>query len=95
MATRKTSPVSRVTKKYQATIPQAVREALGITQGDCVAFEIEQGQVVLKKVLPLDWEYLSAVSGTLSEWASEADESAYGDLLAPSCGYFGARGRSL
>jgi AbrB family looped-hinge helix DNA binding protein len=79
MATRKT-PVSRVTKKYQATIPQAVREVLGISQGDCVAFEIVQGQVVLKKVQFLDWDYLEAVAGTLNEWASEADESAYRDL---------------
>ncbi len=69
-----------MTKKYQATIPQAVREVLGITQGDCVAFEINQGQVVLKKVLPLDWEYLNAVTETLSEWTSAADEEAYGDL---------------
>ena len=80
MATRRSSPVSRVTKKYQATIPQAVREVLGIAQGDCVAFEIEHGQVVLKKVPPLDWDYLHTVAGTLSEWASEADEEAYRDL---------------
>ena len=80
MTRRKTSPISRVTKKYQATIPQAVREVLGITQGDCVAFEINQGQVVLKKVPPLDWEYLNAVTETLSEWTSAADEEAYGDL---------------
>ena len=80
MATRKTLPVSRVTKKYQATIPQTVREVLGISQGDCVAFEIVQGQVVLKKVQPLDWDYLDAVAGTLNEWTSEADEEAYGDL---------------
>ncbi len=80
MTRGKTSPISRVTKKYQATIPQAVREVLGITQGDCVAFEINQGQVVLKKVLPLDWEYLNAVTETLSEWTSAADEEAYGDL---------------
>ncbi|GAA6616398.1 AbrB/MazE/SpoVT family DNA-binding domain-containing protein [Scytonema sp. NUACC26] len=80
MAKSKTSPISRVTKKYQATIPQAVREVLGISQGDCVAFEIIQGQVVLKKVQPFDWDYLDAVAGTLSEWASEADEEAYHDL---------------
>lgn len=66
MATRKTSPISRVTKKYQATIPQAVREALGITQGDCVAFEIQSG-VVLKKVAQMDWDYLNAVAETMSE----------------------------
>ncbi len=80
MATRKTSPVSRVTKKYQATIPQAVREALGITQGDCVAFEIQSGQVVLKKVPQMDWDYLNAVAETMSEWTSAADEEAYSDL---------------
>lgn len=77
---RRKIPVSRVTKKYQATIPQAVREALDITHGDCIGFEIIQGQVVLKKVQPLDWDYLDTVSGTLSEWRSQADEEAYSDL---------------
>lgn len=80
MPIRKTSSISRVTKKYQATIPQAAREVLGITQGDCVAFEVHSGQVVLKKVSPLDWDYLNAVSGTMSEWTSAADEQAYRDL---------------
>lgn len=79
MPTRKTSPVSRVTKKYQATIPQAVRKLLGITQGDFVAFEIQSG-VVLKKVPPLNWDYLNAVAGKMSEWTSAADEEAYRDL---------------
>jgi AbrB family looped-hinge helix DNA binding protein len=83
MATRKTSPISRVTKKYQATIPQAVREALGIIQGDCVAFEIQSGQVVLKKVAQMDWAYLNAVAETMSEWTSAADEEAYRDLFPP------------
>ena len=53
---------------------------LHINEGDCVAFEIVQGQVVLKKVPTLDWEYIGAVSETLSEWTSEAEESAYDDL---------------
>lgn len=79
MATSKT-PVSRLTKKYQATIPQTVRDVLGISQGDCVAFEIVQGQVILKKARQIDWDYLDAVAGTLNEWASEADEEAYRDL---------------
>lgn len=82
MATRKTSLISRVTKKYQATIPQAVREALGITQGDYVALEIQSG-VVLKKVLQMDWDYLNAVAETMSEWTSVADEEAYRDLFPP------------
>ena len=57
-----------------------MREALGITQGDWVAFEIQSGQVVLKKVPQMDWDYLNAVAGTMSEWMSEADEEAYRDL---------------
>ena len=71
---------SKVTQKYQATIPQVVREKLAIEKGDRVIFEIEDEKVFLKKLSPLDWEYLESVSATLSEWSSEADEEAYGDL---------------
>lgn len=80
MARRKTLSISKVTKKYQATIPQAAREVLGITHGDFVAFELQSGQVVLKKVSPLNGDYLDAVSGTMSEWTSAADEEAYHNL---------------
>lgn len=79
MARRK-SLVSKVTKKYQATIPQDVRKVLEIVQGDCVVFEIKSGQVVLKKAPSLDWNYLNAVAETLGEWESDADEEAYRDL---------------
>ncbi len=72
--------VSKVTKKFQATIPQPVRELLGLHQGDRVAFDIKDGQVMLKKLPTLDWEYLEAVSAGLSEWTSQEDEDAYGDL---------------
>ncbi len=74
------SSISKVTKKYQATIPLAVRELLEIKSGDCVSFEVENGQVILKKITPTDWDYLKAVSGTLNEWLSPEDEAAYGDL---------------
>lgn len=76
----KTLQTSRLTKKFQATIPQTAREALGVTHGDRVAFEVENGRVLLRKVQPIDLKYLSAVAGTLSKWASEADEVAYRDL---------------
>ncbi len=71
---------SKVTQKYQATIPQAVRKKLKIGQGDRILFEIEDEKVILKKVTSPDWEYLESVSATLSEWSSEADEEAYSDL---------------
>ncbi|HUX62601.1 AbrB/MazE/SpoVT family DNA-binding domain-containing protein [Sulfuricella sp.] len=71
---------SKVTTKYQATIPLEVREKLGIRQGDMVAFELENGVVRLRRVVPLDVEYAKALAGTLSEWASENDEEAYRGL---------------
>ena len=80
MAMPKTKLTSKVTQKYQATIPQAVRKKLGIEKGDRVTFEIEDEKVVLKKVSSVDWEYLESVSATLSEWSSDADEEAYRDL---------------
>lgn len=80
MAVAKNKLTSKVTQKYQATIPQAIREKLAIEKGDRVIFEIENEKVVLKKLSSLDWEYLEAVSATLSEWSSEADEEAYNDL---------------
>ncbi|MEM9567597.1 MAG: AbrB/MazE/SpoVT family DNA-binding domain-containing protein [Cyanobacteria bacterium P01_E01_bin.34] len=77
---RKAAPISKVTTKYQATIPQTIRQALGINAGDRVQFEIEGDKVILRKLPDLDWDYLEAVSETLGEWASAADEEAYADL---------------
>jgi antitoxin PrlF len=71
---------SKLTSKYQTTIPQEVRELLLLQKGDEVVFEIEDGQVVLRKATPLDLEYLSSVESTLSEWNSDNDEEAYRDL---------------
>ena len=74
------SAKSKLTTKYQATIPQAVRDLLLLKKGDEVIFEIEGGQVVIRKATPLDLEYLSSVESTLSEWSSEHDEEAYKNL---------------
>jgi len=70
----------KVTARYQTTIPLEAREKLGIQQGDMVAFELENGVVRLRRVVPLDVEYAKALAGTLSEWASENDEEAYRGL---------------
>ena len=71
---------SKVTSKFQATIPQPVREKLGLQKGDRVVFEEEGDRIFLRKVETLDLAYLEAVSTTLEEWASEVDEVAYRDL---------------
>jgi antitoxin PrlF len=69
-----------LTKKYQATIPQPVRNVLQLKAGDAIAFEIEGNEVQLRKAAPLDVAFANSLEGTLSEWDSEADEEAYCDL---------------
>ena len=72
--------VSRLTKKYQATIPASVRDVLRLAQGDSVAFVIEGDRVLVRRAVPLDREFARALDGVLDEWLSENDEAAYGGL---------------
>lgn len=74
------SAISKVTSKYQATIPQGVREFLGVRQGDAVQYRIERGEVKLRRVTTPDLAYLAAVEKTLIEWDSAADNDAFRDL---------------
>ena len=74
------NPVSRVTSKFQATIPAPVRAALGIKQGDVIAFEVKNGLVRLTRAAPRDIAFAQAVEGTLSDWDSASDDEAYGGL---------------
>jgi bifunctional DNA-binding transcriptional regulator/antitoxin component of YhaV-PrlF toxin-antitoxin module len=78
----KSQIASRLTTKCQATIPEKIRGILDLHPGDSVAFEITSGnKVFIRKATPVDLEFLHALEGTLaSEWLSENDEEAYGDL---------------
>jgi AbrB family looped-hinge helix DNA binding protein len=71
---------ARVSSKGQVTIPRGVREALGLAPGDRIVYEVEGSRVLLRKAKPLDDDYLEMEQEAFSEWASEADEQAYGDL---------------
>ena len=71
---------SRMTQKYQTTIPAKIRKLLGLQSGDVIGFDLKEGEVVLKRASPLDVAFAKAVEGTLSEWASDEDEEAYGGL---------------
>lgn len=71
---------SKLTEKYQATIPADVRQALGLKKGDLLAFDVAKGEVRLRRATQIDLAYAQAVSGTLSEWDSKADERAFRDL---------------
>ena len=73
---------SKLTSKCQATIPEKIRGILGLRPGDSVAFEVaEDKKVYIHKATPVDLEFAKALEGTLAtEWLSENDEEAYGDL---------------
>jgi antitoxin PrlF len=73
--------VSRLTSKYQTTVPAPVRDALGLSKGDSLVFEVHgPARVTVRKALPLDLELARALEPLLSEWGSEEDEEAYRGL---------------
>lgn len=73
--------IAKITAKGQTTIPQDVRTALKVAPGDLIAWEIaEDGTARVRRVQPLDLEYLRSLETTLLEWAGEADEKAYREL---------------
>jgi len=68
---------SKITSKARTTIPQAVRKALQVQEGDAIAYAITGNRVVLTKVPtpPADDPF-----ATFTEWDSDADRRAYGKL---------------
>jgi antitoxin PrlF len=71
---------SKLTSKYQATIPKPVRVALRLSAGDAIAFDIENHIIRIRKARPVDLAFAQSLEGTLDEWESAADEEAYRDL---------------
>lgn len=73
--------IAKITSKCQTTVPREIRAILNVKPGDLIAWEqTADGAVQVRRVQPLDLEYLRAVEGTMSEWAGKADEEAYRDL---------------
>jgi antitoxin PrlF len=70
---------SKLTSKAQTTIPQPVRVALGLTVGDEIAYEIEDGVVILRKA---EKGAADDPFRTFNEWDSDADRRAYAKLQA-------------
>jgi len=76
-----TRALSKLTSKYQTTIPAAVRDALVLEKGDSIVFEVgDHGVVVLRKGVPFDVAFVDAVQSQLTEWDSAEDDKAYRDL---------------
>lgn len=67
---------SRLTSKSQTTIPAPVRKALGLKEGDLVAYRIEQGRVVMTRAEAAPDDPFA----TFSEWDGAADRAAYADF---------------
>ena len=72
--------ISKLTKKYKATIPQEIRKYLGLEPGDMVSFEIDSDRVIIKRITTFDHEWQKSLEMTLNEWASLEDDEAYDSL---------------
>lgn len=69
---------SKLTSKAQTTIPQPIRAALHLREGDELVYEIKGDRVVLSKAQQVrdgDDPFRS-----FGEWDSAADRKAYGGL---------------
>lgn len=67
---------SRLTSKSQTTIPQPIRAALHLKEGDALAYRIEDGRVILSRADPV----IDDPFATFGEWDGEADRKAYAGL---------------
>jgi antitoxin PrlF len=73
--------ISKVTSKFQATVPADVRAALGVKAGDALAWSVQDG-VATVRLMPKDlkgWDPLVWLSFA-DEWLSAEDEEAFRDL---------------
>jgi antitoxin PrlF len=73
-------PTSRIASKGQTTIPREVRQKLSLRPGDVLVYELDEGEVRVRKQSPIDAAYLRAVQTTLCEWNSPEDAAAFDDL---------------
>ena len=67
---------SKVSTKSQTVLPREVRERLGVRPGDTLRYRLTENGVVIDKAPAGSDDPFAA----FSEWSSEADEKAYGDL---------------
>ena len=70
----------KITSKGQVTIPKEIREAIGLAPGNMIAYEVQNGSVILRRVEAFDAAFHEALSKTLEEWESPEDEEAFRDL---------------
>ena len=72
--------LAKITARGQTTIPKSVRTAANLDEGDVIAFEVRSDHLVVRKVTPVQDDYLRGLSEVLGEWTSPEDEAAWRDL---------------
>ena len=73
--------MTRLTSKYQATVPLDVRKHLGLKAGDTIRWDVVDGVANVRKVAREDKVWLSLSEGSFAaEWLSPEDEAAWRDL---------------
>lgn len=72
--------VSKVTSKYQASIPKDIRKKLGINTGDYIKFVAAGDNIIIKKVSSLDKDFLKLMENNLQEWNSKEDDKQFAYL---------------
>jgi len=73
---KKPTVFSKVSVKSQTVIPREVRNQLGLRAGDTLRYRLTPDGVLIDKA-PTEADDPFA---TFTEWSSEADEKAYGNL---------------
>jgi len=68
---------SKVSVKSQTVLPSAVRQRLNIKPGDRVRYVLDDDGVRIERGAPAAEDDPFA---TFTEWSSEEDDAAYGDL---------------
>lgn len=68
---------SKLTSKAQTTIPQAIRHALRLREGDEISYSIDGDVVTMRKASSAQVDDPFA---TFDEWNSDADRRAYRGL---------------
>ena len=66
--------------KSQVTVPQAIRAAMGLQDGDVLGCELDKQSVCVRLVSSDDLNHLRGVEAGLSEWSTDADEAAFAGL---------------
>ena len=73
---------SELLDKGQVRLPRKIRQALGLSEGDLVSYEIvpHHDAVILRRAEPNDDALHLAISDSINEWISAQDMEAFKDL---------------